>query len=200
MGRSEGILDCRVRVTEKSGTPIGRMFSLTNLWDGTPCGRKECAPCNQGGEVVYPCLKRNLTYENICLICKPGAEGKKAVHSQDRTALPSIYVGETCRSLAERSGEHWKNFENGDLESHILKHHVIHHGGQGEPKFHIRPVRFHRTALNRQVSEAVRIGTRGPWALNSKSEWNRCEIPRLSLQMDNLTNKDYGEDSTSQEE
>ena len=37
-------------------------------------------------------------------------------------------------------------------------------------------------------------------ALNSMGEWNRCEIPRLTLELDNRTVKDYGEDSTLQEE
>lgn len=159
-------------------------------------------PCNQGGEVLNPCTKRNLIYENLCLLCHPGAEGKKVVLKVDKETMPSIYVGESCRSLYERSLEHWRNFKDGELDSHILKHHVIHHGGVGDPKFHIGLVSFHRTALSRQVGEAVRIGKRGSCslALNSKGEWNRCEIPRLSLVLDNKTAMDYGEDNTLQEE
>ena len=47
MVRLEVILGSRVRIAEKAGTPLGRMFDLTNLWDGVPCGREECVPCNQ---------------------------------------------------------------------------------------------------------------------------------------------------------
>ena len=46
-----------------------------------------------------------------------------------------------------------------------------------------RVVSQHRTALARQVSEAVRIGRRGGAGavLNSKAEYNRCHIPRLRM-------------------
>ena len=45
----------------------------------------------------------------------------------------------------------------------------------------------HRTALNRQVREAVRIRRRGEidgGVLNSKSEWSRSHIPRLVLELE----------------
>ena len=40
---------------------------------------------------------------------------------------------------------------------------------------------YYRTALSRQVGEAVRIRRRGEAILNSRSEFNRCLITRLSL-------------------
>ena len=46
---------------------------------------------------------------------------------------------------------------------------------------------MHRTALNRQVREAVRIRRRGGaegGVLNSKSEFNRSHIPRLMLEVE----------------
>ena len=53
---------------------------------------------------------------------------------------------------------------------------------EGEPpKFVFKIVSHHRTALNRQVREAVRIKRRGGGGriLNSKAEYNRCKIQRL---------------------
>ena len=57
---------------------------------------------------------------------------------------------------------------------------------EGEPgNFMFKIVSKHRTALNRQVREAVRIRRRGGidgGVLNySKSEWSRSHIPRLVL-------------------
>ena len=112
---------------------------------------------------------------------------------------PSVYVGETCRSIYERGLEHWKSYEEGDSESHILKHHVLHHGGEGQPLFHLKPVKFYRTALSRQIGEAVRIGKRGCLALNSKAGYNRCEIPRLTLG-EEAGDGDFGEDPTKQDQ
>ena len=59
------------------------------------------------------------------------------------------------------------------------------YGAWGEPpKFILKPVKFFRTALSRQVAEAVRIRRRGGAGaiLNSKSENNRCQIPRLRIE------------------
>ena len=65
------------------------------------------------------------------------------------------------------------------------KHQAMEHGGE-PPAFHMRVVSYHRSALNRQVKEAVRIRRRGGASniLNSRSEFNRCHIPRLVLEED----------------
>ena len=95
---------------------------------------------------------------------------------------PSIYVGETSKSLYERGREHWKDFKSNLENSHIMKHHIIHHGGIGEPSFFLRPVRYFSTPLTRQIAEAVRIEQWGESiVLNSRSEFNRSKIPRLTL-------------------
>ena len=121
-------------------------------------------------------------YKNICLRCHPGGGAKK--ESLDNQVLtPAVYIGETSRSLFERGREHWKAFHEKRENSHILKHHILHHGGEGEPKFHLRPLSFHKTALNRQLSEAVKIGRVGEDnLLNSKGEYNRSHIARLTLE------------------
>ena len=52
------------------------------------------------------------------------------------------------------------------------------------PNFKIRAVSFHRSALSRQIGEAVRIMRRGGEGVifNSKSEYDRCKIPRLQVE------------------
>ena len=69
---------------------------------------------------------------------------------------PSIYIGESSRSIYERGKEHWRGFRTKAEDSHIYKHQELHHKGQ-EPNFHLRPIRFLRTAMTRQVYEAVLI-------------------------------------------
>ena len=70
----------------------------------------------------------------------------------------------------------------------MFKHHMLHHGGEGLAKFHLRPIKFHKTALSRQLMEAVRIGRLGEGILlNSKSEYSRCRIARLELGEENKT-------------
>ena len=134
--------------------------------------------------MIAPCTRKSLVYENVCLTCNKGARGKEEVKDVDPD-IPSIYVGETSRTIKERSKEHWAASKgNAKVRegSHIHKHQELHHGGE-EPKFIMRVVGFHRSALSRQTAEAVRIQRRGGEGavLNSKSEYNRCYIPRLKL-------------------
>ena len=121
-------------------------------------------------------------YENICTKCNPGVlegEEKKLTPPEHP---PSIYIGETSRSLYERGKEHWRAYHSKQEDSHINKHHLIHHGGVGEPSFPLSPVRFTKTALTRQIMEAVLVQRWGEEKLlNSKAEFNRSKISRLTL-------------------
>ena len=68
---------------------------------------------------------------------------------------------------------------------------MLHHGGQQNANFHLRPIKFLTTALRRQLSEAVRIQRLGEdVVLNSRGEYNRCSIGRLTLGEDNNQKKD----------
>ena len=84
----------------------------------------------------------------------------------------------------ERTREHWADFRGGEADSHIFKHQSLLPQGSKEPQFIMRAVSFHKSALDRQVSEGVRIRRRGGEGavLNSKSEFNRSRIPRLVLE------------------
>ena len=122
-----------------------------------------------GGKDYHPVLK-----EIFCMrIYAPEARDGKKIKIKEGLPFPSLYVGESSRSIQERGVEHWKAWKENSQGSHIMKHHVQHHGGEGAPAFHLRAVRYYRTALSRQVGEAVRIRRRGDAALlNSKAEFN----------------------------
>ena len=75
--------------------------------------------------------------------------------------MPSIYVGKTAKSVKERSKEHWDDFRSRKPDSHILKHWVLYHQSKGTPKYMMKVVQFHRSALSRQVGKAIRIQRRG---------------------------------------
>ena len=122
-----------------------------------------------------------MVYENTCTKCIPEVtkEGGKVTPPE---TFPSIYIGETSRCIGERGREHWRDFKQCRDDSHIWKHHILHHGGEGQPTFLLRPVQYFNSALTRQIAEAVRIGRLGEGVvLNSKSEFNRCKLGRLTL-------------------
>ena len=172
-----------VKVVERAGTSLRNQFPTTTLWDGSHCGRKDCVTCSQGAEKLPNCKKASIVYENVCLQCNPGADAKGELR-EVKDDTPTLYVGESSRTIFERSKEHWEAWRSRKEDSHILKHQMADHGGSNSPKFTMRVVRSYRSALSRQVGEAVRIRRRGGEGsiLNSKSEFNRCRIPRLVLE------------------
>ena len=172
-----------VKVVERAGASLRNQFPTTTLWDGSHCGREACITCNQGTEKLPNCKKSSLVYENVCLQCNPGADTNGELR-EVRDDIPTLYVGESSRTIFERSREHWNAWRTKKEDSHILKHQENEHGGSSSPKFTMRVVKHYRSALSRQVGEAVRIRRRGGAGniLNSKSEYNRCRIPRLIIE------------------
>ena len=52
------------------------------------------------------------------------------------------------------------------------------------PPFHIKVVSSFKDSMTRQISELARIDLRGGGVLNSKTEYSRCHLPRLTVDMD----------------
>ena len=72
-----------------------------------------------------PCTRKSLVYENICTRCNPGAGEKKELRRMNNPDIPSLYVGETARTIKERAGEHWAAYRGGAKAqegSHLFKH------------------------------------------------------------------------------
>ena len=65
------------------------------------------------------CTKPSLVYENMCKKCNEGAAGEK--ESKD-VKEGSQYVGETSRTIYERSKEHWGALRSRSEKSHMFKH------------------------------------------------------------------------------
>ena len=181
-GRMATTLGFKVKIVERTGTSLKNMFSTTNLWGEQKCGRADCITCEQGAEMIPNCTQASLVYENVCGSCNPTAGEKKELR-EVRQDIPTLYVGETSRSIFERSREHWGALRSRSDKSHMWKHQEEHHGGEAV-RFYMRVVGFYKTALSRQIGEAVRIDRRGGAGsiLNSKSEYDRCRIPRLVLE------------------
>ena len=119
-------------------------------------------------------------YENVCYKCVPKA--KEDREDLMRGEHPVIYVGEISRSIVERSRENWSSYR-WEEENHMTRHQKLAHNGD-PAVFVMRVAGSYKTALGRQVGEAVRIRRRGGGGniQNSKSEYNRCHIPRLRVE------------------
>ena len=179
MTRISPILGFGIKVVERSRGSLKSQSPQASLWEGAHCGRDSCIKCNQGADFMTPCSKKSLVYENTCAVCNTMASSKEGVKETD-PEIPSLYVGESSRMIQERGQEHWADFRRNKKDSHIRKHQELQHNGEA-PNFIMRAVSFHRSALSRQTAEAIRIRRRGGMGtvLNSKSEFNRCYIPRF---------------------
>ena len=189
MKRLNSILGYNTKVVECVGKKLKDLLPNTDPWSGQPCGRQACILCGQDGDVKQNCRKRNVIYESKCELCNPRGEDKKKSFSlKDGRENPSIYVGETARSISERASEHLADYRSGAEESHILKHWETHHAGVGEPKFRFEVVKFCRDALTRQVGEATSKQAK------AKAGYNRSGIARLTLKPeDDLASKSLDE-------
>ena len=158
-----------VRLVESSGIPLSRLFSL-DMSDGR-CHRYDCLVCMLfSGKGSSKCRKNSVVYESSCISCK-------AIGSTQST-----YIGETGRSLFERSLEHIADDKAEKPGSHIYKHWALHHSSElVQPVFQFKVLRVHQSCLDRQVHEGIRIAMDG--SLNSKCEWRQNQIKRIAVQL-----------------
>ena len=132
--RPEPTLGFFVKVVERPGRSLQGLFPLTTLWEGASCGRTEdCTTCYQGADILPNCTRQSILYENVCTRCVPGAVNKEQVKQEERVDKePALYVGETIRSIRERSKKHWKGYAGSKKEeNHMYHHQQLVHGAEG---------------------------------------------------------------------
>ena len=197
--RMAEVVNRRVKMVEMGGTQLGQLFSNTDPWSGAACEREDCYTCHQGGQDrKEDCFKRNILYESRCEIClkeqerseeedkearvmQGAAEKRKARGGTDFTEK-GVYVGESSRSLYERTKEHLADAVKDAPDSHMRKHWREAHPDEEEmPKFRFRIVKTFKDCLSRQVPESVRIDLRGSF-INSKTVYSRNQLPRLEVE------------------
>ena len=172
-------------------------------WKGIDCGRELCFLCSTKKKTEkkkeQDCTKRSIVYENWCITCEKREierlEEMEISEDEKKENLRKIklykYIGETARSSYERSLEHLRDYKEMKLDSHLLKHFLEHHKEEEmeEVEFGTRIVQEYRTAFDRQIGESVEINKNKEhhYILNSKNEYNRCALPRLTAKIGNLT-------------
>ena len=190
----------KLKIVERSGTKLIDLIHKADPWEGQDCGRDKCILCETkqktGKFLSQDCHKRCIVYETWCLTCEE--RGRKAIEEDEnldeetrnrkmREMKVYKYVGESSRSFYERGLEHLRDLEELKMDSHMLKHYFEKHGEEEmeEMKFGGRIVDKPRTAFNRQISESVTIQheKKKNVILNSKSEYNRCALPRLTANL-----------------
>ena len=102
------------------------------------------------------------------------------------------YIGESSRSLYERGLEHLRDRDELKADSHMIKHFFDKHSEENleDMKFGAKILKQAKTAFNRQIGESVAIqSSKDHHLLNSKSEYNRCALPRLTAKLGEVSLK-----------
>jgi hypothetical protein len=113
------------------------------------------------------------------------------------------YVGETSRSVYERSREHVADMQQLKPSSHLLKHIVDIHENENpaEIEFGLKVLKYTKSSFERQILESVVIQQeRHHNLLNSKAEYNRSAVPRLTSKMGENQFKKWGEEEEKEKE
>ena len=184
----------KVNYSEAGGTPLGNMFNV-DLGKGLHCGREYCPPCDTSEEGKRPpCKSRSILYKTECSLCNPTSHPEdhqeEDVQPTGSRSRSGVYIGETSRSLNERSIEHLADARSFHPGSHIVKHWMEMHQELNKiPPFKFKVKKTFKDCLSRQISEAVAIMMTGDSILNGKCEYLRNCIARVKVEEDDIERK-----------
>ena len=160
----------KVKIVEQAGVSLKTILVKANPLGELKCGRPLCLPCRHDDK-KSDCKVRSITYQTTCLACKSDGIDRR-------------YIGESARSAYERGVEHQTGYNSQSLDNHMYKHHQIDHlDAETQPEFTMSVIKKHQSPLYRQIHEAIMIMKFESVTLNSKGEFNRCQLPRLSVMM-----------------
>ena len=176
-----------------NGTQICRILCQKNPFKGLPCSRPLCIVWKGKGN--GECRRRSVSHMTTCDLCRAN---NAAAGVQDTAENFAAYWGEASRSAAECSAEHLQDYRTKNEDSHIFKHQQIEHPEQ-EVTFTMKVLRKHKSAFSRMVEEStlITMNQNSSMILNSKSGFNRSQIPRLTVSMgekvvvDTIKTNDY---------
>ena len=156
--------DFKIKVIETAGTPIKRLLQKSQPFPNKKCKNEEkCMVCRNGDSGM--CRNECVTYRIECSSCD------------------SVYIGESARNAYSRGIEHTVALQNKDKDSVLYRHLQDKHSeDENTPTFKMSVIDAHRSALNRQISEAVHISnTPDDDLINRRSEWGHQKIVRCVL-------------------
>ena len=199
-----------VKFVERSGIKLCRTLCQTNPWSGQDCLRPDCLMCESKADTGLitgqDCTQRSLVYETWCESCRKEDECKLLENGEIQPQEIKLYkyIGETSKIGYERGKNHIDDKRLVHPGSHMLKHCVKKHHDQdwNEVIFRMKAIKFHRSAFERQLHEATLLqqARKVHIILNSKSEYSRCTIPRLSISMGDKVFRDKIEDEEKKKE
>ena len=177
-GKYEEIIkksECEIRVVERAGKSICQKLQKSYPFIKEKCNKNDCFVCLSDGK--GNCMKENINYEVECT----------------RENCGYVYYGETARNAYCRGVEHLKGLQKRDCSSvfveHVRDRHESDFTSDMCSSFKMSVKETHKTALERQITEAVKIDSTNKQILNRKTGYRCNAVLTLgcSLTSDNNT-------------
>ena len=151
---------------ENRGRTLKSMLQKSNPTATRKCQENECMVCKNDGK--GDCKRENVTYRITCKNCK------------------KVYIGETSKNAYTRGQQHQRLLQNKDKQSVLYRHIQLDHKLEtNAPKFEMSVLQTHKTALCRQITEAVKINNiPKEKIINNKTEWGHTKILRNQMTYD----------------
>ena len=146
---------CNIRVIERAGKSISQKLQKSYPFSKVKCASNDCFVCISEGK--GNCMKENINYEIECI----------------REGCEYVYFGESCRNAYSRGREHLKGITRKDGDSVFVEHVMNEHSGDfmNDPcsGFRMNVKQTHKTALERQITEAIKIDTATRKTMNRRT-------------------------------
>ena len=157
---------CSVRVIERAGRSVIQKIQRSYPFVKKKCDYNDCFVCMSEGK--GNCQRENVNYEVECT--REGCEYR--------------YQGESARNSYCRGREHLKGLEKRDADSVFVEHIRNVHNNDFQTNercygFKMSVRATHRNAMERQITEAIRIDMSNKPSMNRKTGYRVNNVLRL---------------------
>ena len=183
-----------------------------NPWENVKCSRKGCLVCSNPDNKTFSCNKPSVSYKTYCQKCRdvkknsdpPDVDVEEAedIVIEIKESVQKTYWVESSKTAYWRGLQHMSDYLRKKENSHMWKHLSEAHPGE-EPKdipFGMSVVWQHFSAFSRQSFEAVLIFRAGDNVLNSKAEFSRSKVLRLSVMINEGQHESFKKTNLDQED
>ena len=118
------MLGSSITLVERTGFSIRSRFNQGSLWEASYVGERTVSHVSRIQRNIH-LLLGSLYFMKTSVKSAIQEQGGQERSRQNLETLLQYYVGESSRSLQERSKEHQRDYKAGSDKSHMQKHKMV---------------------------------------------------------------------------